>query len=156
VREMGRDTTGVKGIELREGDSLVGMVVIKRDATILVVTEKGLGKCSHIDDYRVQRRGGKGIITVNRTDRTGDVVGVMEVLPEDEIMLITRNGVIIRSSVAQIRVTGRIAQGVRLVHLDEGDVLTAVARVIPEDDTESNGDDLAAPEGELEVGAEEE
>ena len=156
VREMGRDTTGVKGIELREGDSLVGMVVIKRDATILVVTEKGLGKCSHIDDYRVQRRGGKGIITVNRTDRTGDVVGVMEVLPEDEIMLITRNGVIIRSSVAQIRVTGRIAQGVRLVHLDEGDVLTAVARVIPEDDTESNGDDSAAPEGELEVSAEEE
>jgi DNA gyrase subunit A len=156
VREMGRDTTGVKGIELREGDSLVGMVVIKRDATILVVTEKGLGKCSNIDDYRVQRRGGKGIITVNRTDRTGDVVGVMEVLPEDEIMLITRNGVIIRSSVAQIRVTGRIAQGVRLVHLDEGDVLTAVARVVPEDDTESNGDDSAVTEGELEVSAEEE
>jgi DNA gyrase subunit A len=156
VREMGRDTTGVKGIELREGDSLVGMVVIKRDATILVVTEKGLGKCSHIDDYRVQRRGGKGIITVNRTERTGDVVGVMEVLPEDEIMLITRNGVIIRSSVAQIRVTGRIAQGVRLVHLDEGDVLTAVARVIPEDDSEANGDDSAAPDGEVEVAAEEE
>ena len=156
VREMGRDTTGVKGIELRKGDSLVGMVVIKRDATILVVTEKGLGKCSHIDDYRVQRRGGKGIITVNRTEKTGDVVGVMEVLPEDEIMLITRNGVIIRSSVAQIRVTGRIAQGVRLVHLDEGDVLTAVARVIPEDDTETNGDDSAAPDGEVEVTAEEE
>jgi len=156
VREMGRDTTGVKGIELREGDSLVGMVVIKRDATILVVTEKGLGKCSHIDDYRVQRRCGKGIITVNRTERTGDVVGVMEVLPEDEIMLITRNGVIIRSSVAQIRVTGRIAQGVRLVHLDEGDVLTAVARVIPEDDSETNGDDSAAPDGEVEVTAEEE
>jgi DNA gyrase subunit A len=156
VREMGRDTTGVKGIELRKGDSLVGMVVIKRDATILVVTEKGLGKCSHIDDYRVQRRGGKGIITVNRTERTGDVVGVMEVLPEDEIMLITRNGVIIRSSVAQIRVTGRIAQGVRLVNLDDGDVLTAVARVIPEEDGESAGDDLALPGGEVEVSAEEE
>ncbi|HYN83283.1 MAG TPA: DNA gyrase subunit A [Gemmatimonadaceae bacterium] len=156
VREMGRDTTGVKGIELREGDSLVGMVVIKRDATILVVTEKGLGKCSHIDDYRVQRRGGKGIITVNRTEKTGDVVGVMEVLPEDEIMLITRNGVIIRSSVAQIRVTGRIAQGVRLVHLDEGDVLTAVARVVPEDEVESNGDDSVVPAGEIEVSADEE
>ena len=104
------------------------------------VTERGLGKCSHIDDYRVQRRGGSGIITVNRTEKTGDVVGVMEVLPEDEIMLITRNGVIIRSSVAQIRVTGRIAQGVRLVNLDEGDVLTAVARVVPEEDDESAGD----------------
>jgi len=159
VREMGRDTTGVKGIELRADDSLVGMVVIKRDATILVVTEKGLGKCSHIDDYRVQRRGGKGIITVNRTEKTGDVVGVMEVLPEDEIMLITRNGVIIRSSVAQIRVTGRIAQGVRLVNLDDGDVLTAVARVVPEEDGDATGDDSALPdlpEGEVEVSADEE
>ncbi len=156
VREMGRDTTGVNGIRLRPGDSLVGMVVIKRDATILVVTEKGLGKCSHIDDYRVQRRGGTGIITVNRTEKTGDVVGVMEVLPEDEIMLITRNGVIIRSSVAQIRVTGRIAQGVRLVNLDDGDVLTAVARVIPEEDGESAGDDSSAPEDEVEVVADEE
>jgi DNA gyrase subunit A len=145
VREMGRDTTGVKGIELKPDDSLVGMVVIKREATILVVTERGLGKCSHIDDYRVQKRGGKGIITVNRTEKTGNVVGVMEVLPEDEIMLITRNGVIIRSSVAQIRVTGRIAQGVRLVNLDEGDILTAVARVIPEDDDgEAAGDDSVA------------
>jgi len=149
VREMGRDTTGVKGIDLRAEDAVVGMVVIKRDATILVVTERGLGKCSHIDDYRVQRRGGKGIITVNRTERTGDVVGVMEVLPEDEIMLITRNGVIIRSSVAQIRVTGRIAQGVRLVNLDDGDILTAVARVIPEDDdTDSVGDDSVVVAGE--------
>ena len=149
VREMGRDTTGVKGIELRKGDGVVGMVVIKREATILVVTEKGLGKCSHIDDYRVQRRGGKGIITVNRTDRTGDVVGVMEVLPEDEIMLITRNGVIIRSSVAQIRVTGRIAQGVRLVNLDDGDILTAVARVIPEDDDgEGAGDESVVAAGD--------
>jgi DNA gyrase subunit A len=149
VREMGRDTTGVKGIELRPDDSLVGMVVIKREATILVVTEKGLGKCSHIDDYRVQRRGGKGIITVNRTEKTGNVVGVMEVLPEDEIMLITRNGVIIRSSVAQIRVTGRIAQGVRLVNLDEGDILTAVARVIPEDDEgDGAGDDSVVGAGD--------
>ena len=136
VREMGRDTTGVKGIELRPGDAVVGMVVIKREATLLVVTEKGLGKCSHIDDYRVQKRGGKGIITVNRTDKTGDVVTLMEVLPEDEIMLITKHGVIIRSSVSQVRVTGRIAQGVKLVNLDDGDLVTAVARVIPEDKTE--------------------
>ncbi|MEO5903857.1 MAG: DNA gyrase subunit A [Gemmatimonadaceae bacterium] len=154
VREMGRDTTGVKGIELKREDSLVGMVVIKREATILVVTEKGLGKCSHIDDYRVQRRGGKGIITVNRTEKTGNVVGVMEVLPEDEIMLITRNGVIIRSSVAQIRVTGRIAQGVRLVNLDDGDILTAVARVIPEDDDgDAAEDDAIADAGDDQPGA---
>jgi DNA gyrase subunit A len=145
VREMGRDTTGVKGIELRTGDEVVGMVVIRRDATILVVTEHGMGKCSNLDEYRVQRRGGKGIITVNRTERTGDVVTVMEVLPEDEIMLITMHGLIIRSSVAQVRVTGRIAQGVKLVQLDQGDRVTAVARVVPD---ESEGPDGAADGGE--------
>ncbi|MEJ7757994.1 MAG: DNA gyrase subunit A [Gemmatimonadaceae bacterium] len=141
VRQMGRDTTGVRGIDLKPDDAVIGMVVVKREATILVVTERGLGKCSHIDDYRVQRRGGKGIITVHRTERTGNVVGVMEVLPEDEIVLITRNGVIIRSSVAQIRVTGRIAQGVKLVNLDDGDILTAVARVVPEEDDGDSADD---------------
>ena len=133
VRQMGRDTTGVRGIELRPEDDVVGMVVIKRDATLLVVTEKGMGKCSHIDEYRVQKRGGKGIITVNRTEKTGDVVALMEVLPEDEIMLITHQGVVLRSSVSQVRVTGRIAQGVRLVNLDDGDLVTAVARVVPEE-----------------------
>jgi DNA gyrase subunit A len=159
VRAMGRDTTGVKGIQLSKPDEVVGMVVIKREATILVVTEKGLGKCSKLEEYRVQQRGGKGIITVNRTDRTGDVVTVMEVLPEDEIMLISKQGVIIRSSVAQVRVTGRIAQGVKLVQLDEGDLVTAVARVVPEEEgvgegdgeadaaaTEANGDGDAADE----------
>ena len=133
VRDMGRDTTGVKGIELRPDDLVVGMVVIKREATLLVVTERGLGKCTHIDDYRVQKRGGKGILTVNRTEKTGDVVALMEVLPEDEIMLITHGGIVIRSSVEQVRVTGRNAQGVRLVSLDEGDVVTAVARVVSDE-----------------------
>ncbi|HEU4629867.1 MAG TPA: DNA gyrase subunit A [Gemmatimonadaceae bacterium] len=149
VREMGRDTTGVRGIDLRKGDEVVGMVVVKREATLLVVTEKGLGKCSHIDDYRVQKRGGKGIMTLHRTEKTGDVVGLMEVLPEDEIMLITKHGVIIRSPVSQVRVTGRVAQGVKLVQLDEGDLVTAVARVVPEEKDE-NGDGAGEPgdEGE--------
>ena len=146
VREMGRDTTGVKGVELREGDGVVGMVVIKREATLLVVTERGLGKCSHIDEYRVQKRGGKGILTVNRTAKTGDVVTIMEVLPEDEIMLITKQGVIIRSSVAQIRVTGRNAQGVKLVQLDEADTVTAVARVVGEDKGPGTADEAGGPE----------
>jgi DNA gyrase subunit A len=149
VRYMGRDTTGVKGIELRTGDTVVGMVVLKRDATILVVTELGMGKCSNLDEYRVQKRGGKGIITVNRTERTGDVVTVMEVLPEDEIMLITKQGIIIRSSVAQVRVTGRIAQGVKLVQLDQGDRVTAVARVVPE---EAEGVDAAGVAEEAPIG----
>jgi DNA gyrase subunit A len=155
AREMGRDTTGVKGIELGAGDRVVGMVVIKREATLLCVTEKGLGKCTHIDEYRVQRRGGKGILTVNRTEKTGDVVGLMEVLPEDEIMIITRGGMIIRSPVSQVRVAGRATQGVKLVNLDGNDIVTAVARVIPEDDKDvvgPNGDEATpvAPELALE------
>jgi DNA gyrase subunit A len=155
VREMGRDTTGVRGIELRGDDAVVGMVVIKREATLLVVTERGMGKCSHIDEYRVQKRGGKGIITVNRTEKTGNVVSLMEVLPQDEIMLITKQGIVIRSSVSQVRVTGRIAQGVRLVNLDEGDVVTAVARVIPDDgeDNEAGGE---SGEVSVDVSADEE
>jgi DNA gyrase subunit A len=136
VREMGRDTTGVKGVELRPGDAVVGMVVIKREATLLVVTERGLGKCSHIDEYRVQKRGGKGILTVNRTDRTGNVVALLEVLAEDEIMLITKEGMIIRSPVSQVRVAGRNTQGVKLLDLHQGDLVTAVARVFPEDKAE--------------------
>jgi DNA gyrase subunit A len=142
TRPMGRDTMGVKGVELRPGDRVVSMVVVKRDATLMVVTEKGMGKCSNIEEYRVQKRGGKGILTLNRTDKTGDVVALMEVLPEDEVMLITKQGVVIRSGVDQVRVTGRNAQGVRLVHLDDKDCVVAVARVVPED-KDANGQPLA-------------
>ena len=141
VREMGRDTTGVKGIELRPDDIVVGMVVIKRDATLLVVTEKGLGKVSDVSEYRVQKRGGKGILTLNRTERTGNVVALMEVLPEDEMILITRQGILIRSSAAEVRKTGRNAQGVKLVALDDKDSVISVARVVPE---EKDGDEGGA------------
>ncbi|HEY7896496.1 MAG TPA: DNA gyrase subunit A [Gemmatimonadaceae bacterium] len=144
VREMGRDTTGVKGVELREGDVVKGMVVIKREATLLVVTEKGMGKCSPIDEYRVQKRGGKGIITLNRTDKTGDVVALKEVLPDDELMLITKHGVVIRMPVKGIRVSGRNTQGVKLVNLDDGDRVCDVARVVIEDD-EQGGDEGDEP-----------
>jgi DNA gyrase subunit A len=134
VREMGRDTTGVKGVELGEGDEVIGMVVIKREATLLVVTEKGMGKCTGVDEYRVQKRGGKGIITVHRTEKTGSVVALKEVLSDDELMLITKHGVVIRMPVKGIRVSGRNTQGVRLVSLDEGDLVMDVARVVSEDD----------------------
>ncbi|MGI8496418.1 MAG: DNA gyrase subunit A [Gemmatimonadaceae bacterium] len=147
VREMGRDTTGVKGIELRADDVVVGMVVIKRDATLLVVTARGMGKCSEIEEYRVQRRGGKGIITLNRTDKTGNVVAIKEVLPDDELMLITKLGIVIRMPVKGIRVSGRNTQGVKLVNLDEGDVVCDVARVVIEDEGEAETDDAAEPAG---------
>lgn len=142
VRPMGRDTTGVKGIDLRPGDAVVGMVVIRREATLLVVTERGLGKCSGVAEYRVQNRAGKGIKTLDLTQKTGHVVALLEVVPEDELMLMTRGGIAIRSKVSEIRVTGRVAQGVKLVALDEQDVVSAVARVIPEEEGRGEG-----PEG---------
>jgi DNA gyrase subunit A len=144
VREMGRDTTGVKGIELSKDDRLIGMVVIKREANLLVVTEKGMGKCSPIDEYRVQRRGGKGIITVHRTDKTGDAVSIKEVLPDDELMLITKQGIAIRMPVKGIRIAGRNTQGVRLVNLEDHDLVMDVARVVPDDDEEP-GEDVELP-----------
>ncbi len=153
VREMGRDTTGVKGIELRPEDIVVGMVVIKRDATLLVVTEKGLGKVSDVSEYRVQKRGGKGILTLNRTERTGNVVALMEVLPEDEMILITKQGILIRSSAAEVRKTGRNAQGVKLVALDGGDSVITVARVVPEEKDGDEGADDGEPGTEGEGGA---
>ncbi len=168
VREMGRDTTGVRGISLSKGDAVVGMVVIRRnEATLLVVTELGLGKCTSLDDYRIQKRGGKGIITLKRTERTGHVVALMEVSAEEEIMLITRGGISIRSSMKEVRVIGRNAQGVKFVSLDSGDMVTAVARVVPDDEDKDGDDGEGAdgtadgpdapdaggpPEGELELG----
>ena len=150
VREMGRATTGVKGIELDKGDKVIGMVVIRRDATLLVVTEKGLGKRSELAEYRVQKRGGKGLITLKRTDKTGGCVALKEVLPDDELMMITRHGIIIRVPVKGISVIGRITQGVRVMNLDEGDSIVGVARVVKEDDggaEEPTGDEATEPAG---------
>ena len=151
VRAMGRDSTGVKGIELKLNDQVVGMVVIKREATLLVVTAKGMGKCSEVSEYRVQKRGGKGIKTLDLTQKTGHVVALMEVVPEDELMLMTKGGIAIRSKVSEIRVTGRIAQGVKLVSLDDQDIVSAVARVIPDDKDEGEPD--GEPEGATSEGA---
>jgi DNA gyrase subunit A len=137
VREMGRATAGVRGIMLEEGDRVVDMVVIRRDATLLVVTEKGLGKRSELAEYRVQKRGGKGIITLKHTEKTGAIVALKEVLPEDELMMITRHGVIIRVPVDGIRVIGRNTQGVRVMNLDSGDTVVDVTRVVKE---EENGE----------------
>ncbi len=148
VREMGRATTGVRGIALEPEDRVIGMVVIRRDATLLVVTAKGLGKRSELAEYRVQRRGGKGIITLKRTDRTGEIVALKEVLPDDELMMITRHGVIIRVPVEGIRVIGRNTQGVRVMNLDEGDTVMDVARVVKEEENgNGSGDDAEVEAG---------
>ena len=148
VREMGRPATGVKGIVLGRGDRVIDMVVARRDATLLVVSENGLGKRSELVDYRVQRRGGKGIITLKKTARTGHIIALKEVQPQDELMMITRNGVIIRVPVDGIRVIGRNTQGVKVMNLDAGDAVVDVARVVTENGTTSDADPVAASAGE--------
>jgi DNA gyrase subunit A len=154
ARPMGRDTTGVRGIALGEGDRVVGMVVVKREASLLVVTSLAMGKLTNVDEYRVQGRGGKGILTVKRTEKTGDVVGLLEVLPEDGLMLITRGGQSLRCAVNQIRETGRVAQGVKLKDLELGDVVAAVARVVSDDkDDNAEGGEDSGPGAQIELSA---
>ncbi|MDX2262552.1 MAG: DNA gyrase subunit A [Gemmatimonadales bacterium] len=142
VREMGRATGGVKGIELGVEDRVIGMVVVRERAELLVVSEKGIGKRSLIGDYRVQKRGGKGIITMQQTPKTGRLIALKDVLPEDELMMITKGGIIIRCPVQGIRVSGRNTQGVKLMNLDTDDRIVDVARVQKEDDDAEGAEGL--------------
>ncbi|GMU94573.1 MULTISPECIES: DNA gyrase subunit A [Ignavibacterium] len=141
VRDMGRTATGVRGIRLTKGDKVVGLLVIRHPQTsVLVVTEKGFGKRSDIHDYRVTKRGGKGVITVKTTDKVGKMIAMMEVVDKDELVIISTQGMVIRQSVKDIRVMGRNTQGVRVIRLNEGDTIADIARVIPEDeDVNGNG-----------------
>ncbi len=134
VRCMGRVCRGVKGITLGKGDWVVGMVVVKRDATLLVASEKGYGKRSNIGDYPLQHRGGKGVITIKNTPRNGDVVTIKETVETDELMMITQNGIIIRLPIKGVKVIGRNTQGVKLINLDKGDEVVDVARVVVEEE----------------------
>jgi len=133
VRAMGRAAYGVKGIALAKGDYCIGMVVVKRDSTLLVVTENGYGKRTSIDDYRMTNRGGKGVINIRTSERNGEVVDIKEILDEDELILITKNGIANRQAVKDIKVIGRATQGVRLITLKGSDVVTDVARVVKEE-----------------------
>ena len=129
VREMGRAARGVRGVRLKPGDEVVGAVVVREGASLLTVTTRGGGKRTKVEDYRVQHRGGKGLINFRLTEKTGQVVGVREVTDDDELMLVTRGGVINRQPARQIRVIGRATQGVRVIALDEGDELIDIAKV---------------------------
>ena len=129
-RAMGRVTGGVKGIWLAEGDRVVGMVVVRPDSSLLVVTDGGMGKRTEVGEYRLQRRGGKGVINMKLSERAGKVVSIKAVAPDEEVMLITRRGVINRQRTEEIRIIGRLTKGVRLVALDEKDEIMDVARVV--------------------------
>ena len=133
VRSMGRPAAGVNGIRLSKGDSVVALAVVVPDATLLVAGENGIGKRTAFDEYRVQSRAGKGIITMKTTEKTGNVVGALTVHDADEIMLITVGGQMVRTSVKDIREAGRNTQGVKLINLDGKDKLQAIAPVISEE-----------------------
>ena len=141
VRASGRKTMGVKGITLSSSvDYVVGMLLVKREGTILVATEKGYGKRTEVLQYRTQTRAGKGVLTMRCTDKTGKMVNIMEVVDSDDLIVITDSGVLMRQPVSQIRAIGRVTQGVRLVKLDDGTNISSITRVISEEDATSKKD----------------
>jgi len=131
VRPMGRTATGVRGVTLEtDSDKVIGMVCISReDANLLVVSEKGYGKRSLVEDYRITRRGGKGVKTINITEKTGKLVAIKEVVDNDDLMIINKSGISIRIGVAELRVMGRATQGVRLIKLNEDDAISSVEKI---------------------------
>jgi len=140
VRPVGRTASGVRGISLAgENDEVVGMVCIqKEEEDVLVVSENGYGKRSSIQDYRITNRGGKGVKTINVTEKTGKLIALLGVTDEDDLMIINRSGLTIRMEVAQLRVMGRATQGVRLINLKDGDVIASVAKVDSEGPVEND------------------
>jgi DNA gyrase subunit A len=137
VRDMGRTATGVRGVKLGKGDKVVGLLVIKRNDNILVVTENGYGKRSDINDYRITHRGGKGVITVKTSEKVGKMIAMMEVVDGDELVIISNRGMVIRQGVKDIRVMGRNTQGVRVIRLNDTDKIADIAKVVPEEESES-------------------
>ena len=137
VRAMGRSARGVRGMTLEKSDEVVDLVVIDAGGSVLTVCENGYGKRTALDEYRLTRRGGKGVINIKTTERNGDVVAVRAVSDEDELMFITRKGIMLRTDLTEVREIGRATQGVRMIRLDEDDAVASVARIVPEDADES-------------------
>lgn len=152
VRSMGRTASGVRGIRLNDSkDYVVGMVCItnSENENVLVVSEKGFGKRSHLEDYRIINRGGKGVRTMKITDKTGNLISIKNVTDEDDLMIITRNGLTIRMPVNQLRLMGRATQGVRLINLTHSDEIAAVARIEVESiDGNQQEEDQSSPNNE--------
>jgi DNA gyrase subunit A len=140
VRPMGRTASGVRGVTLdSEDDRVIGMVCVSRENTnLLVVSEKGYGKRSLIEDYRVTKRGGKGVKTINVTEKTGKLVAIKSVIDDDDLMIINKSGISIRISVAELRVMGRATQGVRLIKLNDEDEISSVEKIQKIEDTDAD------------------
>jgi len=142
TRPMGRNATGVRGIKIEEQDEVVGMICVNDDeSNVLVVSENGYGKRSHIEDYRITNRGGKGVKTISITEKTGDLIAIKNVTDENDLMIIKKSGVTIRLGVENMRVMGRATQGVRLITLKDNEHIAAVTKVNKdEDEPEENVD----------------
>jgi DNA gyrase subunit A len=157
VRAMGRTAAGVRGIDLQDGDEVVSMVAVKRaDAHLVIVGEKGYGKRTSMDDFRLTKRGAKGVISMNLTEKTGNVVAIMEVNDTDDLVVMSTGGIVIRQALKDIRVIGRNTQGVRLIRLDEGDAIVDIAVVTRDEDEDAETTDTTdgttlpvVPEGGL-------
>src|SRR4029450_12888911 len=139
VRPMGRTAYGVRGISLREDDEVVAMEVVREGGTLLTVAEQGFGKRTEVEEYRLQTRGGVGIINIQTSDRNGKVIGVAQVSDDDELMLITQQGKILRMASKDVRTIGRATQGVRMIDIEGDDRAVSIARLAEQDDDESNG-----------------
>ena len=146
ARPMGRSARGVKGINLRKGDNVVDMVVAEQSASLLTVCENGFGKRTELEDYRAQHRGGIGLINIKTSDRNGSVVAIKTVKDDDDIMIITAKGIIIRTGLEELREIGRNTQGVRLIKLDADDKVVAVERVVKVEKDEAGASD--EPQGQ--------
>ena len=144
VRQMGRNTSGVRGMTLGKDDAIVDMVIIKNthEATVLAISENGFGKRSLVDDYREQSRGGKGVITLKTTPKTGGLIALKEVSDQDDLMVITQRGKVIRMNCGSIRTMGRNTQGVRIMRLDSDGSIAAVTRVVNEEEEGGDADEV--------------
>ena len=138
VRSVGRTSIGVRGIDLSEGDEVIGMIVVNdlEKDSVLVVSERGYGKRTAVEDYRITNRGGKGVITLNITEKTGDLIAIQSVTDEDGLMIINKSGVAIRMGLDALRIMGRNTQGVRLINLKNSDEIAAVAKVTMDKEVE--------------------
>ncbi|MGQ7869945.1 DNA gyrase subunit A [Sunxiuqinia sp. sy24] len=150
VRSIGRTASGVRGITLgNENDEVVGMICVENESEdVLVVSEKGYGKRSSIDGYRITNRGGKGVKTINITEKTGKLIAIKSVIDENDLMIITQNGLTIRLPISSLRVMGRAAQGVRLINLKDEDRIASVARVTFESTSEIDGEEIEEGDAE--------
>ena len=149
IRSTGRKTKGVTGIRMSfKDDYVIGMLVVKREGQVLVVSSKGFGKRSMLEEYREQKRGGKGVFTLKANSKTGKLISILEVVENDDLMIITSEGIMIRQSIERLNIIGRNTQGVKLLKLDEKAQIASVTKVIKEEEEENEAGFEGGPKEE--------